>query len=322
MSDTMRGLYAIIGACLIWGLGPLYYKLLAPVPPLEILAHRTIWSLVFFGAILAVRGRLSAAVQLIRARTQCAATIAAAFFISANWFGFILSVQIARALESSLGYFIFPLVAVLLGMIFFGDRLNRLQWLSVALAALAVGVLIVGVRAVPWIALGLAFSFGIYGLLKKRVRAEAMVSVTVEMLVLSPLALFWLWGVHAQGFAGLDGRVTGGVFGKDAYLSALLALSGPLTALPLILFSYASQRLSLPTVGLIQYLNPSLQFLCAAVVFGEPLTRWHMLAFPLIWVALAVYSFDAFRKRRSRSIAASVDSTTVNFSRREGSANP
>lgn len=294
MSDGMKGVLAMVAACTVWGLSPLYYKLLADVPPLEILAHRTIWSLAALVVFLALRGHLGRLRGCLATPRAALLTLAAALFISTNWFGFIYSVQVGRALEASLGYYIFPLVAVLFGVLFFGDRLRPLQGVAVALAALAVTGLTVGLGVMPGIALMLAVTFAVYGVLKRRLKADAVASVAAEVTLLAPIAVVWLAMVHGGGWTGMAGR-TGAVFGADLQVSLLLMVSGPLTAVPLLLFSYAAQRVVMPTLGLIQYMNPSLQFLCATLVFAEPVTIWHALAFPVIWLGLAIYSYDGLR---------------------------
>jgi chloramphenicol-sensitive protein RarD len=295
MSEASKGVAAMVGACLVWGLSPLYYALLKHVPPLEVLAHRTLWSVMVFGLVLAVQGRLGLVPTLLRGR-GFAVVLFAALMISANWFLFIFSVQAGHVTEASLGYYLFPLVAVALGRIAFGERLGRARGLAVALAASAVAGLTWGLGVAPWIALLIALTFGLYGLVKKRLPAGPVVSVTAEVAVLAPLAALWLLAVHG-GLAAEGGR-PGGWFGTDAATSALLAFSGVLTAGPLILFSYASRRVTMATLGLTQYLNPTLQFLCAVAVFGEPFGAWHAAAFGLIWVALALYSGAAWRGER------------------------
>ncbi len=302
MTDRLKGVWAMIAACVIWGLSPLYYKLLAHIAPLEVLSHRTLWSLVFFGAILLAQRRLGEVGALLRSWRGLGAVGFAAAMISLNWFLYILSIQIGHTVEASLGYYIFPLVAVVLGMVVFGERLPRGQWLAVGIAALAVVVLSVGLGVVPWISLVLASSFGLYGLAKKKTGAGPIVSVTAEVALLAPLAAVWLWGVHTQGWHGVVLR-PGGVFGQDLGDSLLLVFSGPMTASPLILFSYASRRISMSAVGVIQYLNPTLQFLCAVVVFGEPFGAVQAVAFAMIWLALAIYSLQAVALERAASRA-------------------
>lgn len=296
MSDANKGVMAMALACTVWGLSPLFYKLLVHVPPLEVLAHRTLWSLAFFGLVLLAQRRLAALVGFLqRDWLTCAL---AAMFISVNWGLYIWSIQVERAMEASLGYYIFPLVAVFLGAVVFGERLRPAQWLAVGLALLAVTFLAVGLHIVPFVALTLATTFGLYGMIKKRLDVGPIVSVTGEVLLLAPLATGWLLWLAQGGGSGLRATDLGSL--------GLLALSGPLTAGPLILFSYATRRVRMVTVGLVQYLNPTLQFLCAAVVFGEPFTTWHAVTFGLIWTALALYSGQALaEERRARRISRS-----------------
>ena len=300
MSESLKGVLAMVAACVIWGLSPLFYKLLEHVPPLEILAHRTLWSFLIFGALLLLQGRLGALLRALRSWRVLLLVGLAAGMISLNWFFFILSIQVGRTVEASLGYYIFPLVAVILGRLFFGEALDRVQWLAVALTALAVSVLTAGLGAAPWIALLLGFSFGLYGVVKKALEMGPIMSVTGEVLLLLPLALLWLWGVNMQGWVGVTGR-PGGHFGESWGDSLLLAFSGAMTAGPLILFSHAARRLNYASVGLIQYLNPSLQFAVAVLVFREFFSLWHGIAFALIWLALGLYSARALALERSRS---------------------
>jgi len=312
MSEAQKGVLALLAASGIWGLSALFYKLLAQVPPLEVLSHRTLWSLVFFGIVLVVQGRLHELGALVVRPRVLAVSIVAALLISSNWFFFIYSVQIGHAMQASLGYYIFPMVAVLLGLVVLGERLSAAKWLAVALAAIAVGVLVFGLGVTPWISLLLAVTFGLYGLIKKATRAGPLVSVTAEVALLSPLALIWLWGVHTQGWTGLVGRNLA-VFGHDWRDSLLLIGAGPLTGGPLILFSYGSKRVSMATLGVVQYMNPTLQFLAATLAFHEPFTGWHAAAFALIWTALAIYSGDSLRQDRAArraSVMAATDGTT------------
>lgn len=284
MTQQTQGILAMIGACTIWGLSPIYYKLLIHVPAPELLAHRGFWSLVVFAGVLAVQGRLRALHGPLSSLRALAVVAFAALMITANWFLLIVSVQIDRVTETSLGYYIFPLVAVLMGVALLGERLSRWQWVAVALAASGVMVLTIGLGAAPWISLVLALTFGLYGLVKKQLSVGPVVSVTAEVLLLAPFAFAYLAWLHVGGQA---------VFGQEAATTALLVFSGLLTAFPLILFSAAAQRVPLATLGLLQYLNPTLQFVCAVAVFGEPLTPWHQIAFALIWVALGLYSGTA-----------------------------
>ena len=298
VSPGAKGILALIVTCTIWGLSSLYYHLLAHVPSLEVLCYRTLWSLIFFAGLLAAQGRLSEVRDALRNWRTLRVIVAAAVMISLNWFGFIHSISIGNALEASLGYYIFPLVAVVMGAVVFKEKLSAAQIAAVLLAALAVLVLTIGLGVAPWIALFLAGTFGAYGVLKKGLDLGGVVSVTAEVTVLAPFAMLWLifqgteLGPHAIDWSDM----------------ALLALSGILTGLPLILFSFAARRVRLSTVGLVQYLNPTLQFACAVLFFGNPLTPWHAIAFPMIWSALALYSLssinaDRAARRRARAAA-------------------
>ncbi|MFL2785681.1 MAG: EamA family transporter RarD [Paracoccaceae bacterium] len=293
MTEVKKGVLAMVVACLVWGLSPLYYKLLVSVPPIELLSHRTIWSLVLFSLILLMQGRLQGSFKVLQDKKIAAILLIAALMIAFNWFVFIYSIQVNRATESSLGYFIFPLVSVVFGVVLFRESLSSTQISAVMLAAAAVLILTYGLGQVPWIALSVSVSFGIYGVIKKSLSIPAIVTVTLEVLLLSPIALMILYLHHASD--------SGGQFGQSISISVLLILSGLMTATPLILFSYATRRVELATVGILQYINPSLQFLCATVLFLEPLSIWHALAFPLIWIALALYSWASFQTTR-RSI--------------------
>lgn len=295
MTDSARGIWAMVLACLIWGLSPLYYKLLSHIAPIEVLAHRTLWSFGFFALLLLGQNRLSQLWGAMASPRALLVLLFAALMISTNWFVFILSIQIGHATEASLGYYLFPLVAVALGRMVFKERLDRGQKTAVALAMAAVVVLSLGLGVAPWVALILSSSFGLYGLIKKRLTTGPVVSVTAEVLLLCPIALAVLYWRHSSGT---------GVFGAHFFDSALLAFSGILTASPLILFSYATKRVRLGTIGLVQYLNPSLQFFCAVVVFGEPFGPWHATAFALIWAALLIYTLAALRQESAARRAA------------------
>jgi len=295
LGEAAKGVAALVLACTVWGLSPIYYAEVAHVAPLTVLAFRTLWSLLFFVLLLGVQGRLGTLRTAFDSPRAVGTTFLAAVFVSANWFGFIHAVSTGQTVQSSLGYFIFPLVAVALGRVVLGERLAVLQWVAVALAVAAVAVLTAGVGQVPWIALWLAVTFGVYGLVKKRLTLGPVVSVAAEVVLLAPVAALWLW----QAEVTLDLRT-----------HLLLALSGLLTGGPLALFAYAARRVRLSTLGLGQYINPSLQFLVATLWFAEPLSGWHAVAFPLIWIGLVLYSVtqvvqDRAARRRDSSEATS-----------------
>ena len=289
MNRTAQGILAILAACVIWGLSPLYYNLLTMVPPLELLAQRTLWSFLFFVLVLGLQGRFSALIHALGNRGHVITLFAAACAIAVNWYFFIYSVQINRVSEASLGYFIFPLVAVVFGLIVFKEKLSALQWVAVALAVFAVLILTYGLGVAPWLALVLSLSFGTYSVLKKRLDLSPVISVTLEVMLLLPLTVPYLliqnWPIQDS---------------TDSWqIWFLLMGSGPLTATPLILFSYATRRISMSTVGIMQYINPSIQFLVALLIFAEPMTDWHFGAFSIIWVAVVIYSWSGFSARNA-----------------------
>jgi chloramphenicol-sensitive protein RarD len=290
MREQTKGVIAMVATCTVWGLSGIYYKLLDHIQPIEILAHRTLWSCAFFAFVLFLQGRISVLGQALGAPRQLFSIALAALMISTNWFMFITSIHTGRAMEASLGYYIFPLVAVLLGAIAFRERLGKAQLFAVALALCAVVTLTAGLGVPPWIALVLATSFGLYGLVKKGLSVGPVASVTAEVLLLSPIALSVLWYFHTG---------TGGAFGTNWQDSLLLMFSGILTGTPLIMFSYATKRITLATVGLVQYLNPSLQFLVATLIFQEVFRFWHAIAFAMIWTALAIYTTASLRQDRA-----------------------
>lgn len=305
MSEGLKGVAAMAAAATVWGLSGIFYKALSSVPPLEVLCHRTIWSVVFFGIVLGLQGRGAEIRAALGQRRTWATLGVAALLISINWLGFIYAVQSGSALEASLGYYIFPLVAVGLGYAVLGERFSNVQVAAIALAATAVLILAWGLGHLPWLALLLAGTFGTYGLVKKRLPLGPTLSVFVETLILLPLALGFLAGMHAGLWTDLGGR-SAGLFGGDARTALLLMLAGPLTAGPLMLFSYAARRISYASLGLVQYLNPTLQLGVAVLLFGETFTRWDALAFPMIWTGLALYSWEVWRQDRvSRSAAIS-----------------
>ena len=287
MSEAHKGILAVLASGLIWGFSPIYYKLLTHVPPIELLAHRVLWSVIFFVFLLGFQRRLGALRTAITTRRSVATLFLGTCLIGANWYIFIWSIQVEKAAEASLGYFIFPLVVVAMGWIGFGERLSRLQNIAIALAVAAVILMTLSKGLFPWIALVIALSFSLYGYVKKTILTGPVVSVTAEVLLLVPLAVAVLYFVHREG---------AGSFGKAGFDTLLLVVSGPLTATPLIFFSYAASRISMATLGLSNYLNPTIQFFCAIVIFNEPINSVQFFSFAMIWLALALYSWEGFRK--------------------------
>ena len=296
-ADTRRGVAFAGAAFLFWGLSPIYWKALGEVPASEVLAHRIAWSFVLLVAMLVARRRgreLVAAV--LRPRTLGTLLVTTAL-IAVNWYVYIWAMAAERVLEASLGYFINPLVNVLLGVVFLRERLSRPQAAAVALAGVGVAVLTLEVGRVPWVALTLAGSFGVYGLLRKTVDAGPQVGLAIETALLTPLTLLWLARLHAAG---------GGAFaGGDLGIDLLLAGAGAITVVPLVWFTFGARLLPLSALGLIQYLAPSIQFLLAVLVYREPFSTTHLIAFAVIWAGLAVFTLDLRRRvqreaRRSR----------------------
>jgi chloramphenicol-sensitive protein RarD len=293
MSHPRAGLAAGTGAYLLWGLFPLYWPLLEPAGPVEILAHRIAWSLVFLAAVLAV----TAGFRWIRAldRRQGRLLALAAALITVNWGTFIYGVNSGHVVETSLGYFINPLVSVALGVTVLRERLTAEQRLAVAIAAVAVAVLAIDYGRPPWIALTLAFSFGTYGLVKKRAGIGGAQSLAVETTLLVLPAVAYLVWLEAAG--------RGTLLTEDAGHAALLAGAGVTTAVPLILFGAAAIRVPLTTLGLLQYLAPTLQFLIGVLVYAEPMPPSRLAGFALVWVALGVFTAGALRTARAARLA-------------------
>ncbi|TDD11542.1 EamA family transporter RarD [Nonomuraea deserti] len=291
MPDLRRGVLFGIAAYTMWGLFPLYWPLLKPSSAVEILAHRMVWSLVAVAAVLAVRRHWSWFRELARRPGKLGLLSLAALVITVNWGTYIYAVNTGHVVESALGYFISPLVNVLFGVVLLRERLRPLQWAAVGFGALAVLVLTVDYGRPPWIALTLGMSFGAYGLVKKRANVAATESLAVETLVLLLPALGYLLFLQGTGAA---------TFGTEGVWHAVLLASGGLvTAVPLICFGAAAIRVPLSTIGLLQYIAPILQFACGVLIVQEvmPPSRW--IGFAIVWVALAVFTYDSLRTARA-----------------------
>jgi chloramphenicol-sensitive protein RarD len=284
------GFAAAIGAFVIWGLFPLYLKPLAGVPTLQIMAHRIVWCCLLVFAWLAIRGELGAVRAALANPGTRARLAASATLISVNWLIYVWAVNNGHVVDASLGYFINPLLNVVLGVFVLHERLNRAQWTAVALAALGVVYLAVVTGRPPWIALALAASFGMYGLIRKVVAVEAVPGLATETLLLSPIAATFLIWVELHG--------TGALGHSSAGVNALLLGSGLVTAMPLALFAYGARLIPLSTIGLVQYIGPTLQFLIGVLVFHEPFPRARAIGFVLIWAALAIYAADSLWRNR------------------------
>lgn len=290
-----RGLACASGAFLIWGLLPLYLKLLQSVPALQVVSHRLAWGCVFAIGWLALRnelGQVKAALANPKVRWRLCLSAA---LISVNWVVYVWGVANDRVVETSLGYFINPLVNVLLGVVVLSERLNRAQWIAVAFAAAGVSYLTWTAGHLPWIALALGISFGLYGLVRKVVHVDALAGFATETLILLPLGIAYLAWCEMAG-AGAFGHAGPGT-------TLLLILGGPVTAIPLVLFAYGARRIPYSTMGLLQYIGPTIQLLLAVYVYHEPFSSARAVGFALIWAALAIYAADGvWRSRRLEQV--------------------
>ena len=290
--EPSRGLPAAATAYLIWGLFPVYWRLLASVAPVQIMAHRLVWCFLLVFGYLAWRRGFSWWKPFATDRRLLRLLAASALLIASNWWLYIWAVNAGHIVETSLGYFINPLVNVLLGVAVLKERLNPAQWLAVGVAATGVAVLTVQVGALPWIALCLALTFGTYGLIRKVAVVESIPALGLESSILFLPALVYLAFEAAQG--------TGAFLHQGATIDLLLVLCGPLTAIPLILFAYGAQRIPYSMMGILQYLAPTLQLLCGVAIFHEPFTSAQLRGFGCIWIALAIYAGDGLWRLRKR----------------------
>jgi len=277
-------------AYMAWGLLPIFFKQLSHVSAFEVVAHRMVWALLFLLCVLLLLKRWAWLRDLTRQPKVLAAFSVSALLLSVNWSVYVWAVQNAHVIDASLGYFILPLVNVALGYVFLKERPRRVQWLALAVAAAGVLWLTLQAGRLPWIALLLAATFGIYGLLRKLAPLGALEGLTLETLLLSPFAaglLAW-WAWHGQG----------ALVQADASTMAWLLLAGPLTAIPLLLFAAGARRIPMATLGILQYISPSLQLLVGVWLYGEVLAPVRAIGFCLIWVALVVYSVDSWWSTR------------------------
>lgn len=301
MSEARRGLLAGAAAYGLWGLFPLYWMLLDDAGALEILAVRIVASLVVMAALTVALGRTQHFRRIVTTRRTHVILALAGLVISLNWFTFIWGVTNGRVLETSLGYFVTPLVSVALGVVVLRERLRRLQWAALALATLAVVVLTIDYGRLPWVTLALATSFGTYGLLKKQANVGAIESLTFETLVAAPAAIGVLTWLALTGVAAFPDAGVG--------QAVLLASTGLVTAVPLICFGAAATRISLTTMGFLQYLAPTLHFVLGVTVFAEALPLSRAIGFALVWTALVLFTLEAWRHRKRQLRLAAVAAT-------------
>lgn len=285
------GLPYALAAYSIWGFVPLFFKLLTEVPPLEVLAQRIVWSLPLCFLIMAFRRQIGEYFIALKDWKTLRLLLASSLLIAVNWLVYIHSIFTDHVLAASLGYYLNPLVNVMLGMIFLGERLSRLQALAVAIAGIGVAILLAGALDTLWISLTLAFSFGTYGLIRKIVPVGSLPGLAIETTLLLPpslaVAAYYLWVGDGRGF------------GAGMPLSSLLMAGGVVTAIPLLLFATAARKMSYAALGFVQYLAPSIAFLLSLFIFKEPLKPAQLVCFLMIWTSIAVFSFDMWRKMRA-----------------------
>ncbi len=294
-SEEGGGLLYALAAYFIWGFVPLFFKLVDSVPPIEVLAQRIFWSLPLCLFFMLFRRQIGEFLAALKDPRVLRLLLASSVLIAANWLVYIHAIFSDHVLAASLGYYLNPLVNVMLGTIFLGERLSKLQMLAVAVAALGVAILLGGALDTLWISVTLAFSFAAYGLIRKIAPVGSLPGLAIETTILLPVA-----GAAVAYFIGLD---DGRGFGTDMGISALLAAAGIVTAVPLLLFATAARRMSYTALGFVQFVAPTLQFLLSLFVFGEPLKPAQLLCFLLIWASIALFSFDIWAKARAARVA-------------------
>ncbi len=291
-NHSLIGGGAALCAFSMWGFYPVYFKMVSHIPAFEVLAHRIVWTVFFMGLLVVISGRINRVREVISNKKLLGTLLLSSLLVSVNWLVFIWAVAHDRVLETSLGYFINPLVNVALGMIFLKERLRLMQGVAVALSVVAVGNLIGQHGSIPWVALTVAISFGFYGLVRKVAAVDAYSGLFVETsTIVLPLLIYLIFiGVQGAGAFSLS----------DIESSSLLVFSGLITAIPLVLFAIAAKRLRLSTVGFFQYIAPTGHFFLAIFLYNEPFTAVHKITFGLIWIALAIYTTDSIMAHRRR----------------------
>ncbi len=290
------GLLAAVGAYLCWGFLPVFFKQLDAVPAIEIIAHRVIWAVPLLIAIMAFRRQLTEFWRAISSWGTLRWMLVSAALMSSNWLLYVWAVNSGQILAASLGYFLNPLLNILLGTVFLGERLNRIQWIAVAVAAAGVAVLAAGAFGTLWISLALAFSFAIYGLIRKMAPIGSVPGLAIETSILLPFSIAAVWF-----FAGQPAH-TG--WGSDTRTTLFLLAGGVVTAVPLLLFATAARKLPYSVMGFIQYIGPTIQFLLGVFLYGEALSGLRLICFVLIWAALAIFSWDGIKRMRASTVAA------------------
>ncbi|MDD1825785.1 EamA family transporter RarD [Photobacterium sp. ZSDE20] len=292
---TRQGILLAVGAYTMWGIAPIYFKSLSEVSPFEILSHRVVWSFFLLAFLLHVSRSWRKVRDTLTSKPKMLYLVATSILVGANWLIFIWAVNSNHMLDASLGYYINPLINVLLGMFFLGERLRKLQWFAVALAAIGVIIQLIAFGSVPIVAIALAFSFGFYGLLRKKVSLEAQTGLFIETLVMLPIAATYLLFIADSPTSDFSMN--------PMQLNLLLIAAGVITTVPLLCFTGAATRLKLSTLGFFQYIGPSLMFLLAVLIYGEAFTSDKAITFAFIWGALVIFSFDGLRHSKKNKRA-------------------
>ncbi|MCZ4311521.1 EamA family transporter RarD [Vibrio atlanticus] len=292
---TRQGILLAVGAYTMWGIAPIYFKSLSEVSPFEILSHRVVWSFFLLAFLLHMSRGWRKVRDTITSKPKMLYLVATSILVGANWLIFIWAVNSNHMLDASLGYYINPLINVLLGMFFLGERLRKLQWFAVALAAIGVIIQLIAFGSVPIVAIALAFSFGFYGLLRKKVSLEAQTGLFIETLVMLPIAATYLLFIADSATSDFSMN--------PMQLNLLLVAAGVITTVPLLCFTGAATRLKLSTLGFFQYIGPSLMFLLAVLIYGEAFTSDKAITFAFIWGALVIFSFDGLRNNKKNKRA-------------------
>ena len=290
MTSTQKGIIFAIGAYISWGLGTIYFKMLTNVPAKEMLSHRILWSFLLLGFIIVVSKRLPILKTMLQNPQKLMMLICSGALIACNWFVFIWAIGNDQLLEASLGYYINPLLTILLGLAFFKERLSRLQWMSLVLAFTGVMIQIIMVGTLPWISLTLAVTFSVYGVIRKKANVDSFAGMLIEIAAFFPVAVYYLF-IN-------DNSISGDLLHNASSLNMLLMMAGIITTTPLILFSAAASRLNLSALGFLQYITPSMIWLLAVFVYHEPVTQNMLVTFCFIWAALVCFSFDGLYQHR------------------------
>lgn len=288
MSDksVKAGVLFAIAAYGMWGFAPMYFKLITQIPAAEILMHRIVWSVLVLVILVFAAGHLPKVIEAVKNKKVIKILLVSGLLLAANWLLFIWAVNNDHLLDASLGYYINPLINVFLGRLFLGEKLRRLQQFAVALAVLGVAILVISFGQLPWIALVLACSFGVYGLLRKKVEVDSLPGLLIESSMMLPFAV-----VYWYTFAGESSNL----FNNDWSLNLLLVSAGIVTTAPLLCFTAAARRIMYSTLGFFQYIGPSIMFILAVYLYGEPLSEARLITFGFVWAALAIFSFDSYR---------------------------